>query len=185
MTYLDYTDSDFYIAIKQLLLERGKKVELNKGEFLCQAGEMTSKLGLLVSGSLKYFYTLTNGHERIVSFSFTGDLVGNYSCIRQHAPCMLDIAAIERSVIFQLPVKQVDTAIGLEYRAKLAEALCYQLLKNTIDDYCQPPEERYLALTERFPDIHNRMTNRIIASYLGITPESLSRMRKRLLTKQP
>lgn len=185
MTYLDYTDSDFYITIKQLLLERGKKVELGRGDFLCQAGEMASCLGLLVSGSLKYFYTLTNGHERIVSFSFTGDLVGNYSCIRQQAPCLLDIAAIESSVIYQLPVKQVDAAIGLEYRAKLAEALCYQLLKSTIDDYCQPPEERYLALTERFPDIHNRMTNRTIASYLGITPESLSRLRKRLLTRQP
>lgn len=185
MTYLDYSDSDFYIAIKHLLLERGRKVELSRGDFLCHQGEMTSKLGLLVSGALKYSRTLTNGNERIVSFAFTGDLVGNYSCMRRQALNLLDMVAIESSVIYQLPVKQVDIAIGIEYRAKLAEALCYQLLKRTVEDYCQSPEERYVALTERYPDIHNRITNRNIASYLGITPESLSRMRKRLLTRQP
>ena len=185
MTYLDYTDSDFYIAIKQLLLEHGKKVELSRGDFLCQAGEITSKLGLLASGSLKYSHTLTSGQERIVSFAFTGDLVGNYSCMRQHAPCLLDIVAIESSVVFQVPLEQIDVAIEPAFRTKLAEALCYQLLKSVVEDSCHSPEERYLALTERFPDIHNRMTNRTIASYLGITPESLSRLRKRLLTRQP
>lgn len=185
MTYLDYTDSDFYIAIKQLLLEHGKKVELNRGEYLCHTGEITSKLGLLASGSLKYSHTPTNGQERIVSFAFTGDLVGNYSCMRQHAPCLLDIVAIESSVVFQVPLEQIDVAIEPAFRTKLAETLCYQLLKSVVEDSCHSPEERYLALTERFPDIHNRMTNRTIASYLGITPESLSRLRKRLLTRQP
>ncbi len=185
MTYLDYTDRDFYLAIKQLLLGTGRKVELGRDNYLCQAGDITTTLGILVSGTLKYSITATNGRERIISFAFTGDLVGNYSCMRNHAPSMLDIVATESSIIYQLPVEQIDAAIGLEHRMKLSEALCYQLLKSTVNDYCQSPEERYLALNERFPDIHNRMTNRTIASYLGITPESLSRLRKRLLTRQP
>ena len=184
MTYLNYTDKNFYLVIKQLLLNNGKKMELGRGDFLCQTGDITSKLGILVSGMLKYSITATNGRERIVSFAFTGDLVGSYSCMRQNTTSLLDIVATESSIIYQLPVEQIDAAIGLEYRMKLSEALCYQMLKSTVDNYCQSPEERYLALTERFPDIHNRMTNRIIASYLGITPESLSRLRKRLLTKQ-
>ena len=185
MTYLDYTDSDFYIAIKQLLLERGKKLELSRDNFLCHAGDISTKLGILVSGTLKYSIIATNSRERIISFAFNGDLVGNYSCMRNHAPSLLDIVATESSTIYQLPIEHIDAAIGLEHRLKLSEALCYQLLKSTINDYCQSPEERYLALNERFPDIHNRMTNRTIASYLGITPESLSRLRKRLLTRQP
>lgn len=184
MTYLDYTDNDFYITIKQLLLGKGEKTELCRGDFLCQVGDNARMLGILVSGALKYSITVTNGRERIVSFAFTGDLVGSYSSMRHHSPSLLDIVAIESSVIYQLPVEQIDEAIGIALRTKLSEALCYQLLKSTVDNYCQSPEERYLALNERFPDIHNRMTNRTIASYLGITPESLSRMRKRLLTKQ-
>lgn len=185
MTYLDYSESDFYIAIKQLLIERGKKVELCKGETLCYAGEITSKLGFLANGSLKYSHTPTNGHECIVSFAFTGDLVGSYSCMRHHFPSLLDIVALESSEIYQLPVAQIDAAIEPAFRTKLAEALCYELLKSTIDYCCHSPEERYIALNERFPHIHNRITNRTIASYLGITPESLSRLRKRLLTRQP
>ncbi|MBR5638204.1 MAG: Crp/Fnr family transcriptional regulator [Muribaculaceae bacterium] len=185
MTYLNYTDTDFYLAIKQLLLDNGKKVELSRGDLLCQAGDIATKLGLLVCGTLKYSITATNGRDRIVSFAFTGDLVGSYSSMRQHSPSLLNIVATESSVVYQLPVEQIDAAIGLELRMKLGEALCYQLLKSIVDNYCLSPEERYVALTCRFPDIHNRMTNRIIASYLGITPESLSRMRKRLLTRQP
>lgn len=184
MTFLEYNDKDLYLAIKQLLLDAGKKVELDRGDFLCLAGEMTSKLGLLVSGTLKYCCTLTNGRERIVSFAFVGDLVGSYSCMRYQSPSLLDIVATESSVIYQLPMEQVDAAKGLELRIKLGEALCYQLLKHSIDNYCHSPEDRYLVLIKRFPDIHNRMTNRTIASYLGITPESFSRLRKRLLTKQ-
>lgn len=184
MTYLDYTDNDYYLLIKQLLLVKGKKTELCRGDFLCHAGDNASKLGILVSGALKYSITANYSHERIVSFVFTGDLVGSYSCMRQHSPSLLDIVAIESSVIYLLPVRQIDETIGIALRTKLSEALCYQLLKSTVDNYCQSPEERYLALTERFPDIHNRMTNRTIASYLGITPESLSRLRKRLLTRQ-
>ncbi len=185
MTYIDYSDSDFYSKIKQLLLERGKKVELGRGYVLCQAGEMTSGIGLLVSGALKYSRTLNNGSERIVWFSFTGDLVACCSGTCNNFPNLLDIVAMENSLIYQLPVEQIDAHLGHEFISHLAEAMCYQLLKSTIDDYSQSPEERYMALTERFPDIHNRMTNRTIASYLGITPESLSRLRKRLLTKQP
>lgn len=185
MTYLDYTDSDFYIAIKHLLLEHGKKVELSRDDFLCHAGDISSKLGILVSGTLKYSIITTNSRERIISFAFTGDLVGNYISMRHHVPSLLDIVALESSVIYQLPLEQLDAAIGPELRRNLAESLCFQLLKSTIDDYSQSPEQRYLALTERFPNIHNRMTNRTIASYLGITPESLSRLRKRLLTRQP
>lgn len=184
MTYLDYTDNNFYITLKQLLLNEGKKVELDKGDLLCQAGSMATKLGMLVSGTLKYSITSTNGRERIISFAFTGDLVGSYSCMRHNSPSLLDIMATESSIIYQLPVEQIDATIGLEFRMKISEALCYQMLKSTVDNYCQSPEERYLALNERFPGIHNRMTNRTIASYLGITPESLSRLRKRLLTKQ-
>ena len=54
MTYLDFTSKDFYIAAKDLLLSKGKKVELVKGDYLCHVGEKDSRVGLLTSGSIKY-----------------------------------------------------------------------------------------------------------------------------------
>ncbi len=184
MTYLDFTKKDFYVTAKSLLLSKGRKVELAKGDFLCHKGENGSKVGLLTSGSIKYASFTTRGHERIISFAFAGDLVACYSAMRNKAPSPVDIVALESSTIYQLPIGEIDADMGLVMRLKLAEALAHKAMLEAIDSCCLTPEERYLALSRRFPDIHNRLTNRAIASYLGITPESLSRLCKRLLTNQ-
>ena len=172
MTYLDFTSKDFYIAAKNLLLNKGKKVELVKGDYLCHMGEKDNRVGFLTSGSIKYSRFTTRGHERIVSFAFTGDLVACYSAMRNNAPSP------------ELPIHQVDKLMGADLRMKLGEAVAYKAMLEAIDSCCHTPQERYLALSSRFPDIHNRLTNRAIASYLGITPESLSRLCKRLLTTE-
>ena len=184
MTYLDFTSKDFYIAAKNLLLNKGKKVELVKGDYLCHMGEKDNRVGFLTSGSIKYSRFTTRGHERIVSFAFTGDLVACYSAMRNNAPSPVDIVALESSIIYQLPIHQVDKLMGADLRMKLGEAVAYKAMLEAIDSCCHTPQERYLALSSRFPDIHNRLTNRAIASYLGITPESLSRLCKRLLTTE-
>ncbi len=166
------------------MLSKGKKVELVKGDYLCQVGEKDNKMGLLASGSIKYSRFTSRGHERIVSFAFTGDLVASYSAMRNDAPSPVDIVALESSIIYQLPIHQVDKMMGTELRMKLSEAVAYKAMLEAIDSCCHTPQERYMVLTSRFPDIHNRITNRAIASYLGITPESLSRLCKRLLTTE-
>ena len=184
MTYLDYTTNhDFYVAIRQLMLEKGKKVTLKRGDVLYHSGEISSQVGILASGALKYSYLSTNGIERIVSFAFTGDLVANYSSVRNKLPGILDVVAIESSVVCRLPLERIDLMLGMEMRERLGELVAYNALRCAINSMCKTAEERYEELISRIPDIHNRMTNRIIAKYLGITPESLSRMRKRLLTK--
>lgn len=183
MTYLDFTSKDFYVAVRRLLLVNGKRQEMKKGDFLCRIGERTTKCGLLTSGSLKYSCPMTSGNERILSFAFTGDLVASYSAMRNDAGSPVDIVALENSIIYQMPIEQIDAAIGLDMRIKLSEAVAHKAFLEAIDKCCLTPKERYLELVSRFPDIHNRLTNRTIASYLGITPESLSRLCKRLLTK--
>lgn len=182
MTFLDFTNKDFYIVAKQLLLSKGKKIELAKGDFLCRIGDMGNRVGLLTSGSIKYSRFTTRGNERIISFAFTGDLVASYSAMRNNAPSPVNIVALESSTIYLMPIAQVDAAIGLQLRMKLSEAVAHKALLEAIDSCCLTAEERYLELERRFPDIHNRLTNRTIASYLGITPESLSRLCKRLNT---
>lgn len=180
MTFPDFTNKDFYIAAKQLLLSKGKKVELAKGDFLCHIGDVDNRVGLLTSGSIKYSRFTTRGNERIISFAFTGDLVVSYGTMRNNAPSPVNIVTLESSTIYLMPIAQVTASIGLELSVKLEEAVAHKMLLEAIDSCCLTPEERYKALERRFPDIHNRMTNRTIASYLGITPESLSRLCKRL-----
>ena len=182
MTYIDFIVKNYYTAAKKILLDKGKRVELNKGELLCHIGERTSMIGLVGYGALKYSCLNSCGHERIISFAFSNDLVGSYSSIRNEECSIFDIIALENTLVYQLSIKEIDAAIDHKYRMEFAEALSYQLLQKVIENCCMTVEERYSALLKRLPDIHNRMTNRTIAAYLGITPESLSRVRKRLLT---
>ncbi|MBR5087273.1 MAG: Crp/Fnr family transcriptional regulator [Muribaculaceae bacterium] len=182
MTYLDITDRHFYSVSREILLDKGKRLELVKGDYLCRQGEKSAQIGLLVSGSLKYTSLTSNGNERILSFAFTGDLVGCYSAMRNKEKSLFDIVALESSVVYQLPIWELDTVLSGRSRVEFDETLSYILLQKVIDDCCLNAEERYVTLSQRFPDIHNRMTNRTIAAYLGVTPESLCRLRKRLLT---
>ena len=182
MTYLDFTEKEFYSVVKQLLLDKGKRVDLNRGERLCHFGERTSMIGVVANGALKYSCLNSCGQERIISFAFTSDLVGCYSSIRNEKCSPFDIIALESTVVFQMNINEIDVAISQQHRVEFGEALSYLLLQKVIEDCCMTVEERYISLSKRFPDIHNRMTNRTIAAYLGITPESLCRLRKRLLT---
>lgn len=185
MTFIDYNNKDFYIAAKKLLMDKGKKIELDKGDYLCHTGDRNNNVAMLTSGSMKYSRLTTRGHERIVSFAFTGDLVASYSAMRNDVPSPVDIVALESSTIYQMPISRVEATLGPRIMMRLGEAVARKAFLEAIDTCCLTAQERYIALTSRFPDIHNRMTNRTIASYLGITPESLSRMCKRLLTSQP
>ena len=109
----------------------------------------------------------------------------SYSAMRNDVPSPVDIVALESSTIYQMPISRVEATLGPRIMMRLGEAVAHKAFLEAIDTCCLTAQERYKALTSRFPDIHNRMTNRTIASYLGITPESLSRMCKRLLTSQP
>ena len=183
MTYFDFTSEDFYIASKRLILAKGTCVELSKGDFLCRQGDRNIQVGFLLNGCLKYSCFTTNGNERVISLAFTSDLVGCYSSIRNNSPSPFDIVALEKSTVYLIPISMVDAEIGLEMRIKLSEAIAFRALQEAIDYRCKSLMERYQELLNRYPDIHNKMSNRTIASYLGITPESFCRLRKRLLTK--
>ena len=64
---------------------------------------------------------------------------------------------------------------------RFVEVIAFEILRKTVSMRCQSPEQCYLQLLSRVPDILERTTLRNVASYLGITPEALSRMRTRML----
>jgi len=182
MTFFEFHENKKIVDLKQRLIVEGVRCELNRGDVLCHIGTKSSFLGVVSSGMLKYSRLLSNGRERILSFAFTGDLVANYSAMRFSIPNLLDVVAMESTVIYKLPIAHVDAVPDI--RALLSEEVAAMALSEAIDIGCNSPSERYVKLISRFPNIHNQMSNRTIASYLGITPESLCRLRKRLLTEQ-
>ena len=101
MTYLNIINKEFYVAAKHLLLDKGRRRELVKGDYLCCVGDKTNYIGLVTFGALKYSCQSSCGLERIISFAFTGDLVGCYSAMRNDKGSLFDIVALESTAVYQ------------------------------------------------------------------------------------
>lgn len=164
-------------------------IELKKGAYFAQAGEMCKSIGLIQKGLFCCYYIKENGEEVNVFFRWEGKILGAYECIIKSIPSSQYIQALEDCVVlkmdFEALEKLYDNNRNLERAGKI-------LLQNTLAEALQKiesfivdnPETRYLKILKEYPELNQRIPNKFIASFLGITPVSLSRIRKRLQEKK-
>lgn len=179
-THLEGLDLQFW---HDLIKSRGKLVKLKKGEFLCRKGEPTNLVGYLESGYLIYS---VEGYDHIGGFTFPEALFGDYPSCMNNAPAMFDITVgkngeawvMDSSVLPQL--YEEDKAICRQGRLFMEAA--YTSLAQRYYSLCaKSPTERYIELINDHPQIEQDVPQREIAKFLQIDPNSLSRIRKKLL----
>lgn len=85
-----------------------------------------------------------------------------------------------RDILSQISIEHNDTI----YVSDFIESLAFDFLRKNLSFRCESPEERYRQLIVRIPGILNRVCMKDIASYIGVTPETLSRMRSRMLLEE-
>lgn len=177
------TDAEFDKLTPYL---RAKK--LSKGEFLLRAGEICKHSFFTAKGILRSYTIDKQGKEHIIQFSPEYWLTSDRSSSFFNEPSFLYIDAIEHSDIviidnqfFDQLTKQcsdfsLSNAHSLHQHIKQIQSRVNLLLGATA-------EERYLDFIRLYPELLMRIPQWMIASYLGITPESLSRVRKELYRK--
>jgi CRP-like cAMP-binding protein len=158
---------------------------LKKGEFLLRAGEVCDHITFINKGLFRT-YMIINDDEVTSNFAFEGNYITEYTSFVSRQPTIDNIVAMEEAEILQLsysdiqiiydkaPVWQKFGRLMAEYVLTFISSRNKSLLFNT-------PEERYLKLMKERPKVIERIPQHYIASYLGIKPESLSRIRKRLM----
>lgn len=162
--------------------------ELTKGDFLLQPGERCQHSFYVEKGLLRYYAVDDRGKEHILYFAPEGWLVTDRESICLGEPSEIFIEAMESSVIVRLDddfisqlaqsnpeFAEFNTRLLINH-IRLLQDRVQQLLSDSA-------EERYLAFVKIYPDMMLRVPQWMIASYLGITPESLSRVRKDLARK--
>ena len=151
-----------------------KSITVKKGQVLQRSGELNTKVFTLESGLLRS-YTLDNkGKEHIYMFAPENWIIADNCDI--DIPCDLFIDAIEDSVIIVLEKdisKQNPNLKSLFNRLAVLQKRIIMLMSYSAS-------ERYQNFVETYPDIIQRVPQKMIASYLGITPEALSRVRKEI-----
>ena len=159
--------------------------EVSKGEDFVSAGQYPKKIGFVQEGLFRYYYIDRKGEEYTKAFFPEGTVLSSYSAMIEKRPSYFAIQALEDSLIEVVDYVRLQELITEHVCWKdLIIALIQKgfIAKETRERefLLLDAEERYFNFKERFPTFENRIKQHIIASYLGIAPESLSRIRKKL-----
>lgn len=158
--------------------------EIKKKAFLLQQGQICNKISFINSGCMRLFYEV-EGVENTVQFFFAGRWHTDYDSFLTGQPTIENLQALENCEIIQFKKSDlydlynthpVFERVGriLAENAFLSLSKLNKMLTN------EEPQQRYLSLMNQRPEVVKNIPQHYIASYLGIKPESLSRIRKRI-----
>jgi CRP-like cAMP-binding protein len=157
---------------------------LKRGDFYQRGGDVTTHGGFVARGCLRTYSIDAEGGESIVYFSAERTWVGDIHSARTRRPTPYYVDAIEPSELLMITLGDFDRLLtrfsdfarayqlGLERANAARERRIALALSSTA-------EERYADFLERHPSFESRIPQRMLASYLGMTPETLSRVRRK------
>ncbi|EPG68039.1 Crp/Fnr family transcriptional regulator [Leptospira wolffii] len=158
--------------------------ELEYGDYLVKQGQSAREFAFVFSGVLREYYLTDSGSEYIKSFNFPGEFTGSYFDLLSGQPSTCNIRAITDCKLAVAPFskfrKLFSTHIAWERLGRMiAELLFIKKAKREYELLALDAEKRYGLLLESHPQIEEFVPQYHIASYLGITPVSLSRIKSK------
>jgi CRP-like cAMP-binding protein len=181
--YVDFNEAEWILFTQHLSF-----VNLKKKHYFAEHGKVCDKVGFIVKGAVRYFH-VKDGEEITGYFSFESEFLSSYKSYLTGQPSLTYIQALEDAKLITFTRKDMEQMLNnpmLAYKMErfgrlIAEhyLICYE--DRVTAFITQTPEERYLQLLNTSREIIQRMPQHYIANYLGITPVSLSRIRKRIL----
>lgn len=159
-----------------------QEVKVNKNDILVHIGDCSSKIYFVAKGVLRAYYIDLDGNDKTKIFMDEGSACCDDELIVS-APSNVCIEALENCVLlavshkdFRDLIERNDTLKDMWIKA-LEMSLAYKIRREN-DFLVKSATERYLDFKLMFPNLENRVSQKYIASYLGITPVSLSRIRR-------
>jgi CRP-like cAMP-binding protein len=168
-------------CVKEVFNERRVK----KRQFILQQGEICKQNTYVLEGCFRMYLVDSNGKEHNLQFAIENWWIGDIGSFHSKIPSKLNIEAIENSIILQIK-KEDQLKLFTNYPKfnqifrVLAENAMVGLQRRVLQNISSTAEERYIDFLERHPNLFNRISNVQIASYLGVTPEFLSTIRKKI-----
>ncbi len=182
--YIDLTEEEVSI-----LLSKIKYRKYLKGQYILQQGDVCKCSSFLISGCTKTFYVDAEGQEHIIMFSikdwWTSD-IGSFitqTAADYNIQCLEPTEVIQFSYDNQEELFQEIPKLERLFRKMLEKALVSSQ-KRIVRNFSLTAKERYLIFKEQYPTIDQRIPQYMIASFLGITKEFLSKIKSQLILEQ-
>ncbi len=156
---------------------------LSKKDFFLEESQPCHHLAFVHSGALRAYHLDASGKESTIMFALTDWWITDMYCFLNQKPAMVYIEALEESEVFLLSKENLDKLFDTMpkferfFRILMQNAYTREQLR-IIENLSLPAAKRYDNFLVKYPQIINQVTQKQIASYLGITPEFLSTIRK-------
>jgi CRP-like cAMP-binding protein len=173
---------------RDIVISLFKEKAYKKGDFFLADGQICKQVGFVTKGLLRY-YINHDGEDKTYDFAQENNFVCNYESFIPRAPSTKNIQALEDCEILQISYDDLQLFYkSISQAERFGRVVIEQVFIQTLQDlssfYTDTPELRYEKMLKKHPDLLQRMSQYHIASYVGVKPQSLSRIRKRIYTEK-
>ncbi|MGE8434560.1 Crp/Fnr family transcriptional regulator [Chryseobacterium joostei] len=181
--YVDISDEKLERYCNAFILRK-----IKKKDFLLKEGDICEFEGFIVNGCFKVSHTDRNASEQILYFGIENWWISDIDSFINGIPSKLNIQALEDSEILLISkenkerlyqeMPEIERLMRLKFQMSIIA-----LQRRIIDNLSKSSEERYVGFLKDYSKTAHRLTNIQIAAYLGVTPEFISRIRRKIVNK--
>jgi CRP-like cAMP-binding protein len=173
---------------KALICWAVRERKVKKNQFVVHAGGIQKCTNFLNQGSMRTYFIDITGQEHIVQFAIEGWWISDLQSFIMQVPATFNVQAIEDCDILELPYENLEVLYEKIHKMEryfrvITQRAFIAFQQRIVQNISMNAEERYLAFKEKYPKIELRIPQRLIASYLGISAEFLSKIKTRLAQK--
>ncbi|WP_445382970.1 Crp/Fnr family transcriptional regulator [Robiginitalea sp. IMCC43444] len=167
----------------ELIKSSFKPLNINKGDYFLEAGKINRHVGFINKGLVRYF-VYKDGEESTFEFTKEGEFIADYQSFNNKCISVQNIQAIEPCEILIINFDNVQTIFNTTKNGNLIGRLIVEhrfdvMVNQLLAVYMQNHEQRYQSFISNYSDLSQRIPQYLIASYVGVKPQSLSRIRRR------
>ena len=162
-------------------------IEIKKKDFLLQDGKICNFIGFIANGSIRHFH-IKDGVEKTCDISFENSWVTDFQSFTHNTSCIMNLQAMENTKVFIIKKENLyklynECSKYETFGRLMAEQVAQRATEIAMSLSSDKPEERFQNLIKNQADLFQRVPQKYIANFLGISPESLSRIRNRIFKK--
>lgn len=169
---------------EELICTLFKPAFLKKNEFFLQEGTFNNQIAFLRKGMIRYF-VYKKGEESTLEFTKEGEFIGEYQSFSNRKQSIQNLQAIEDCELLVISYVDLQHFFDISKNGNLIGRLIIEhrfnrMISQLLSIYMHTPEERYKYFVANYRDLLQRIPQYLLASYIGVQPQSLSRIRKRI-----
>ncbi|WOD43525.1 Crp/Fnr family transcriptional regulator [Hwangdonia lutea] len=189
--FLEYINKYISLSVEDETILLSKIVQRNylKDQYISQQGDICKSVNFIISGGTKTFYMDKDGQEHIVMFSIEDWWTSDLGSFITQTPADFNVQCIENTQLIQFTYDNLEELykeipkLECLFR-KIVERAFVASQKRIVRNFSLPVKERYIEFKNKYPQIEQRVPQYMIASYLGVTKEFLSKIKSQIIQNQ-